>query len=713
MAIIENRTTEYGDVLYIQTNTPVVGIIALTDFVDTTVGETAGKFFYKEFRYTQDGINYSAWAELTNNNISQIQTNERDTFIIEYRYTRVGSDNSGEVEFDNVTVNGHYVAVDNSTVYNNSIFAKFLTQNDVEVLNWAINVLEKIYEKGITPEFVERGLNPSDDKDFIDLFRTTTTFYAYIVVYARRFLNLDNSIALRQFLTQKGIYFDYTNFTEMKYLKENFYKEMTLRGTLGMLSKTKTEQKPVFGEVLRLINYKEGEEFIFALLEPKFNSWTIDNVSPCWSGLNNQPMLNKSWEDTESVVDLTKYPLAGLPVLHQYTSDISVLSATANQGIAFDSSTLKLIPVSYFLNYSINFKIVQLTDTTAFTFGVDCYDENGNVVQIYTTNPVGVYSSNFFANTNIQKIVNKPIYVQGIIFHYEKLNFLDFENDTALNIGKGRCLRFSDKVKFICPRIIVTTGSAYIYDIKVRPYNTVFQESGVIDSQNNVKVFTKINNPQITKEDFVNIMKRYFINYNCNLLKLSELSQKQYELPILFDEFDFLVIRYTIFVTSGRDLDTVTCFVDTGKIELDNKTVGFAGNSTPSRYYVTNSTTKYLQWGGDNQGTTGSEAVLVDFNKLHTDYTDLLKSTVRIAAHWWGAILSGEVVVEMTTYKGGTMTQPPMSTDFINVGGEQVNSTSFIKICTMQARHDPTRMGQELGKIEYNPFSKTAKLIES
>ena len=67
----------------------------------------------------------------------------------------------------------------------------------------------------------------------------------------------------------------------------------------------------------------------------------------------------------------------------------------------------------------------------------------------------------------------------------------------------------------------------------------------------------------------------------------------------------------------------------------------------------------------------------------------------------------------MTTYKGGTMTQPPMSTDFINVGGEQVNSTSFIKICTLKAQSDPTHIGQELGRIEYNPFSKTAKLIES
>ena len=42
MAVIESRVTENGDVIIIKTNVPVVGIVALTSFIDSTIGETDG-----------------------------------------------------------------------------------------------------------------------------------------------------------------------------------------------------------------------------------------------------------------------------------------------------------------------------------------------------------------------------------------------------------------------------------------------------------------------------------------------------------------------------------------------------------------------------------------------------------------------------------------------------------------------------------------------
>jgi len=65
MAIIQNKASSVGDVILIETEVPIIGLIALTSFLDTTVGETQDKLFFKEFRFSTDGINFSVWKELT------------------------------------------------------------------------------------------------------------------------------------------------------------------------------------------------------------------------------------------------------------------------------------------------------------------------------------------------------------------------------------------------------------------------------------------------------------------------------------------------------------------------------------------------------------------------------------------------------------------------------------------------------------------------
>ncbi len=107
MAIVENKVTEEGDVLVIKTEYPVVGLVSLTQFVDTTVNEDTENYFSKQFRYSLDGgVTYSDWTELNLENIQSIEITKYDTFVIEYKYIRVGDESSVELEFDDILVSG-------------------------------------------------------------------------------------------------------------------------------------------------------------------------------------------------------------------------------------------------------------------------------------------------------------------------------------------------------------------------------------------------------------------------------------------------------------------------------------------------------------------------------------------------------------------------------------------------------------------------------
>ncbi len=88
MAIIDNRTTVDGDVLIIKPEVPIVGLISLYNFVDTTVGEDYPTDYYlKEFRYSVNGgVTFGDWQELSLSNIQAVEISKENQFVIEYIY---------------------------------------------------------------------------------------------------------------------------------------------------------------------------------------------------------------------------------------------------------------------------------------------------------------------------------------------------------------------------------------------------------------------------------------------------------------------------------------------------------------------------------------------------------------------------------------------------------------------------------------------------
>jgi len=564
MAIIENRSSEIGDVIVIKTNVPIIGLLALSGFIDSTTGEVSPtKLFYKRFRYSVDGINYSLWLDLTISNVSAVVVDPTNTFYIEYTYTREGTDPTGDIAFNYVQVDGTYQTGVCPDIFINSIFYQFFSCGDLDVLRWCVNVLEKIYEKGIVPTYIERGVNSNlnwVDRDYLDFWRTICCFYAMIVVYARHFetFGSDEKLLL-EYLKQKGLNLcDNVSIQTLIYLKENYFDEIRQRGTVRIYKEKYSNQlnltsifhsksvddKQVNGELLRLLCYNNIDEFIFNLVEKHHIGWNIDNSSPLFKGMTNQLTVNKAYEDTEDFVSLTKIPIFNSAYCSlendfidgKWTFKIQGVPIGQRAGISHNLTTpnitdfTKCIKVNENLDYEITFfvKCPTIDDSDSdsssdsfvanlgqyLTFGVVGLDQNNNIKDLININ-TGLASNVFVTSYQLPQ-QNRYYFVRGII--YNKDEVLKNTVNSWLNINTGNNLKFVEGVTKIIPQIIIENqidvdNALYIWDLKVRPLSTPFS-NGFIMPRNFIEIWCSQNNKNYTTVQVEEIIRKYLIPYN-------------------------------------------------------------------------------------------------------------------------------------------------------------------------------------------------------
>lgn len=129
--------------------------IVFTNFALNEVSTTS-RYFKKEFRYSTDGgLNFTNWMDLNNVNVQNIVVSRRDLFVTEIKLTRQGLNATGELVFNSLNIGGIYKELPYK-IYGKTIFNDFFTVNDVGVIGWQLNVLEKLYKDGIMPWYMER-----------------------------------------------------------------------------------------------------------------------------------------------------------------------------------------------------------------------------------------------------------------------------------------------------------------------------------------------------------------------------------------------------------------------------------------------------------------------------------------------------------------------------------------------------------------------------
>jgi hypothetical protein len=159
-------------------------------------------------------------------------------------------------------------------------------------------------------------------------------------------------------------------------------------------------------------------------------------------------------------------------------------------------------------------------------------------------------------------------------------------------------------------------------------------------------------------------------------------------------DFDYAVLRMAWGTNNGTDADMRVAITTPPR----NVDVGWRRSNTDGTY---------LTWGGDNITPTGTEAVLINFSALKTDYPSQDSIQIRLRNLWFSTRVDGNITWTFETYKGGTMQQS--GTDFINVGGQSTGAKSIIVNSTTVTQNNVD--GDDTALLNFNLTSKVGEFV--
>ena len=540
--ITGNKLTAIGDKVWIKATIPLIGVTLISDYVDDVEGETASCYFEKKFRYSKNGQRFTAFQELSSENLQAIQISATEIFNFEFQYSLKATSvlsTVPELTFNSVTLMGDIVEINCGPLYNESIFGQWFDCLDSN--QWCFNVTGKLFEKGIVPSYIERG-DGSDDEDYLAFWKTVACFFAWIVHFSRKIGDFDQNESLyADFLAQRNLFFcdKGSQLTELKILGENYIKEIQRRGTLRIVDEQHTdynEDYPINGELLRLICWQPFEEFIFNLVPDKYFGWNIGNSSPLFRSISAQHTLNKSWFPGGSILDTAVLPIikrddvsivdeSGVGVLKiegVSDNDVSGIGGKNTQSQLqeeFRDYALRINPTT---NYEISFWVKMSALGEYFSFGIYTYDKNYNLLSLIN-NEDGSISNNFFFSKISTNIIGEYYFVRGILYNF----FSDNLPDKKLNIGYGNHLRIGDlNANYILPLILndqpqssVAQNELFIKNIQIKPTSTPFS-TGFLQVNNFIQVWLRQNNESI--------LPRYE-RYNLLFRKITDDSDPDFE----------------------------------------------------------------------------------------------------------------------------------------------------------------------------------------
>lgn len=160
-------------------------------------------------------------------------------------------------------------------------------------------------------------------------------------------------------------------------------------------------------------------------------------------------------------------------------------------------------------------------------------------------------------------------------------------------------------------------------------------------------------------------------------INISQMGDKTIVLP----DFDNLILRYNWTDEDGKDFDTMTVINGTGLTinnkKVDDYNVGYGSGNTNSNFVLVH--------GGDNI-ISGDETCLIRMGDICTEENLLTMKTngvksfyIDIYGIWYISKNNGNVTIEMTAYKGGTVSLGTGDNKFKWVvnGGENVLATTL------------------------------------
>lgn len=461
-------TTYIGEVLHVKS--PIRrGATQINGFTDVIVGETASRFFEKEFRYTTDMIHWSDWIELNTANLQSIAIKPQYDFQFEYKYTRKGTDSTGQLDAQTIELLYDEIQQKDPAI-EQSIYGYFFKQpKDLYTTEWNVNVLNKLYEPGIVSKVLVRGESRNDneeDRDYIDLWRSVAMFFGNQVQYARKFEFFDeDERLLKRYIENSGLYVGKDrSLNEMVQLMHNLHSEISERGTMRIVD----------GELLRLINRKEGDEFLFAPNNANTVGWTVNVSSPLNKYIHSNPFLEKISQESETTPS---------------------------------SLTTEKTPIDPTLPYELVFKIRGGSTFSATVLG---YDSEGISASVQHANDKA--QSVALQDISLAK-TDEWYFVRVIVFPHDQLP----TNDSALiktNINAGKNLRWTKEVSQAS--ISITGTDISLKEVKFKPLHTSYSR-GIVGAPLMVETWMD-NNGDLSNKAVDAHIRRYLLPHNVSVI---------------------------------------------------------------------------------------------------------------------------------------------------------------------------------------------------
>ncbi len=435
-----------------------------------------------------------------------------------------------------------------NTIYDKSVFANYFPADDVNVLAWAENVLEKLVAQGIVPKYIQREDDSLGDTDFENYYRPIAIFFGYLVQLSREFETFtDNEFLANEYITQRG---GFTcgdeSLNELAYVISNSLRIRAQRGTSKMIEPS-IDPDIADGEVLRLVCWDELTFFKLGISRPQFNGWNIDHSSPCFRGNTGRYDLNIGYEYSEDIEDLDLYPIVNgnYVFLTRYRGKecIEIEQSVGNAGIGLNDASKRII-VDPGLDFEITFSVAQDITEDNITFGCLAFDIDGNQVDLI--NSVTGNSSNFFFETRRLNQAGKFYFVRGILFNKNKESLS--VDEARLNIGFGHQLVMPETVVSIIPYIVMDSDgsddsdstddnfasdsididsgesgfsdsgydlmpSIFIWNVKVTPLLFDYERC-YLNNKNFIDIILNNKNGRYSNSELNVILRKYFIPYN-------------------------------------------------------------------------------------------------------------------------------------------------------------------------------------------------------
>lgn len=445
-----------------------------------------------------------------------------------------------------------------NTQFDRSVFAPYFEPSDAQAVAWAENVLSKLPDE-IIPKYIVRE-DGNGETDLEDYLRPICIFFSYLVRFAREFRDFENSTFLvNEYLLNKGHYTaGVETLEQLTWSLENLLRRGSHRGSIKSIEKVDNlNQSPnrPNGEILELFGWHYFLFFKLGVPRPQYNSWNVNNCSPCFRGTTGRYDLNIGYENSEDVYDISKYPILNSNYVsvdvYRGKNCLHIEQVPFGQfaGIGLHDQNFEIV-VDPRQNFEITFYIAQDITLENITFGCYAFDVNGSVVNL--KNVVNDSDSNMFFETRRLNKAGRFYMVRGIIFN--KDHELIPANDAKLNIGFGHNLKFQENVVSIIPYIVMdndfsfesdsefdqfesdsldddsgATGSdesgywsddaydnepsIYIWNFKVTPSSTNYGRS-YLNNKNFIDIFGVNNSGKYNDEEIKVILRKYFIPYN-------------------------------------------------------------------------------------------------------------------------------------------------------------------------------------------------------